>query len=430
MTSLSKALRAVALVLLSLAGNAYANFHLWRIDQVYSNADGTIQYIVMVALAGGQEFISGHTITVTQGSTVHTLAFTKDLPADTSSMSGGGYYGGGSTTYKSMLLATQGFAKLNIVTPDFIIPDNFLFTSGGGSINWGGGYDVFNYTSIPMDGDFALFRAGNTAFNAPQNFAGSMGSVAPTYEGLWWNSPAGSESGWGVNIAQQGGTLFATWFTYDTDASPMWLVMSDVTLTGNATYSGTIYQTSGPRFDQFDTTKVIVNPVGTATFSFSDGNTGTFQYTLKGVTQTKNITRQVYGSAPALCLLSGTPSTNYQDLWWGGSAQSGWGINLTQQSNILFGTWFTYDTTGKGMWVVMPDGVSTGPGTYTGKLYQTSGPRFDAFDPTKVVVTEVGSATLAFTDPSNGTFSYTVNGVTQTKAITRQVFATPTSVCN
>jgi hypothetical protein len=33
------------------------------------------------------------------------------------------------------------------------------------------------------------------------------------YEGIWWNA---SESGWGLNVAQQGNVLFATWFTYDT----------------------------------------------------------------------------------------------------------------------------------------------------------------------------------------------------------------------
>src|SRR5262249_18852770 len=29
---------------------------------------------------------------------------------------------------------------------------------------------------------------------------------ALNYEGLWWNSPGGSQPGWGINIAQQGDT--------------------------------------------------------------------------------------------------------------------------------------------------------------------------------------------------------------------------------
>jgi hypothetical protein len=33
------------------------------------------------------------------------------------------------------------------------------------------------------------------------------------YQGIWWNA---SESGWGINLAHQGDTVFASWFTYDT----------------------------------------------------------------------------------------------------------------------------------------------------------------------------------------------------------------------
>jgi len=42
------------------------------------------------------------------------------------------------------------------------------------------------------------------------------------YEGLWWAS-GGVEAGWGINFAHQGDVIFATWFTYDTDGSGLWL---------------------------------------------------------------------------------------------------------------------------------------------------------------------------------------------------------------
>ena len=56
-------------------------------------------------------------------------------------------------------------------------------------------------------------------------------------------------------------------------------------------------QNSGPRFDAYDTTKVVANPVGTTTLTFADGNDATFGYKvmvapLPGpVTQSKQITR-------------------------------------------------------------------------------------------------------------------------------------------
>jgi hypothetical protein len=61
--------------------------------------------------------------------------------------------------------------------------------------------------------------------------------AAPTplqsWQGLWWNAPAGSESGWGLSIAHQGDTLFATWFTYDTAGRPWWLALTANRITGD-----------------------------------------------------------------------------------------------------------------------------------------------------------------------------------------------------
>ena len=40
-------------------------------------------------------------------------------------------------------------------------------------------------------------------------------------DGLWWNSPGGSESGW-ENFAHQGDIVFATWLTYDLTGKALW----------------------------------------------------------------------------------------------------------------------------------------------------------------------------------------------------------------
>ena len=50
------------------------------------------------------------------------------------------------------------------------------------------------------------------------------------------------------------------------------------------------------------------------------------------------------------------------------------------------------------------------------------------FDPALVTPTAVGTGTLTFADVDNATFAYTVNGVSQTKAITRQAFG-PVPTC-
>ncbi len=120
---------------------------------------------------------------------------------------------------------------------------------------------------------------------------------------------------------------------------------------------------------------------------------------------------------------SPAPSTDYTDLWWNPD-ESGWGLNVTQHATrMIFAVWYTYGDDRKPAWFVLPSGNWTSSNTYTGLLYSVSGPPFNgAFDPTLVHSTAVGTGTLTFTDADHGTWSYTVNGVSGTKAITRQPY--------
>jgi hypothetical protein len=269
--------------------------------------------------------------------------------------------------------------------------------------------------------------------------------ATPTsYQGLWLRTPFAQESGWGINFTQQGTNLFATWFTYDTDGSGMWLVMSDGHQTSPNNFAGTLYRTTGPGFDASTFTPISQSnytQVGTFTVSFSDANTGSMTYTVNNVTQTKPIGRFIF-VAGTNCTVGGTAGStpNYTDLWWRkDGTEGGWGVNLVHQGDILFATWFTYQSGGtaslpaKGMWLVMSNLSKTSTGVYSGIIQRTTGPNpFDnavAFDPSKVVQTTVGNATFTFTDANNGTFNYTVNGVTQSKPITRLSFSSPATVC-
>ncbi|MGZ5099766.1 MAG: hypothetical protein ACXWGX_03300 [Usitatibacter sp.] len=431
----------LAASLLMISASSYATFHLWRITQLYSNADGSVQFIELTAMASGQQYLAGHTLKSSQGSTTHSYTFTTNLPGDSAEMSDGGYYGMMVTGFKSIVIGTQGFSSLGVVTPDYVVPNGFLFATNG-TVNWGEGADVFSYASLPTDGRLALMRGGNTDVNSPKNFNGEMGTVtlasAPmNFQALWRNAPAGTESGWGVNVTHQGDTLFATWFTYDTDGSGMWLVMSNGAKVGANAYSGALYRLTGPAFSaaSFDSTQVHLTQVGTATFTFTDENNGTFAYTVNGTSQSKSITRTIFASPVPVCAAGGAPGAtpNFQDLWWRSPAnsESGWGVNITHQGDILFATWFTYAADGKGLWLVMSSGNKTATNTYSGKLYRTRGPAFSAvpFDSTVVVLTEAGNATFTFSDANNGVFAYTVDGVSQSKPITRDVFSSPATVC-
>lgn len=140
---------------------------------------------------------------------------------------------------------------------------------------------------------------------------------------------------------------------------------------------------------------------------------------------TDNFSRfdQVYASIAAYLGTAGGGAIDYTDLWWN-PAESGWGLNLTQHaSGIIFGVWYTYGADGKRTWFVLPSGSWTSGNVYSGPLYASAGPAFNGpFDPTQVRRTQVGTATLTFTDAANGTFAYTVNGVAGVKSITRIAF--------
>jgi hypothetical protein len=403
-----------------------------------------VQFAELTALAGDQQHIKGHTIRASSGTAAHAFTITADLPGD--------------TLGHKLLVGTQSFAALGVVAPDIVVPDQF-FVQANGSVDWGEGSDAWSYGTLPNDGRLSVSRDGTTGANSPQNYAGVKGSVGgaafaglPSYQGLYYAFPAESESGWGVNVTHQGDTLFATWFTYDTDGSPMWLVMSNgmrqsefmgdpyyggsmMVLTDR--YAGAIYRTTGPAFSAtpFNGGLVGVTQVGNASFDYTDAEHPMFTYTVNGVTQSKVLTKQVFGTPMPSCY-EGLPSggaPNYQALWWASppGSESGWGVNITHQGDTLFATWFTYGADGKGQWLVMSNGAKTGTSTYSGTFYRTRGPAFSTspWNKAAVTVTAAGTGTFTFSDANTGTFAYTLDGVTQTKAITRQSFAAPASVC-
>lgn len=420
-----------------VASGALAEYHTFQIEQVFSNADGTIQFVVLHEIAGlnGENFLSGHAFTASQGATMQSFMFNANLPGGAS-----GYYGNmpSPTAFAHVLIATQGFVNLGLVMPDYVIPNGFLPLTNG-TINYAG-VDQVSYTALPTDGVSALNRSGMTVPNLSTNFNGQSASVtapapAVNYEGLWWAAPAESESGWGINFAHQGNIIFATWFTYDLTGKDWWLTMTAQN-TAPGVYSGTLYVTTGPAFNAvpFDPADVKLTPVGMGTLTFSDANDGSFAYTVNGVSQTKSITREVFGTLPtcATATTSLAAATNYQDLWWAAPAgvEAGWGVNLTEESNTIFATWFTYDLDGTPMWLSVT-AANTVPGAFMGTLYRTAGPAFNAvpFNPANVVLTAVGTASFTFSDGNDASFAYTVNGISQTKAITREVFQSPGTVC-
>ena len=282
-----------------------------------------------------------------------------------------------------------------------------------------------------------ILRGRSAAEVAPGPLEGVAAAPPPAapadhnVQGLWWQP---TESGWGVNLVQQGDLLFATWFTYDARGNGTWLVMSRGERFAPNAYAGVLYRATGPAFDaaSFDPSRVAREPVGLGAFLFDEAGQGAFVATIAGVTTSKPITRQVFASpVPACGFAASTATANFQDLWWLPS-ESGWGLNLAHQGDTLFATLFAYGADGDPLWLVGSNLARVAERTYSGELYRTTGPAFDArpFDPSRVSRIAVGTMTAAFdAGGGSGTVSYTVNGVARSKPISRYVFAAPVTAC-
>src|SRR6185503_18309324 len=146
-------------------------FHAFAFTEFYSNASGTIQFIELVNTGGtGEHFWDNTIFQVThEGSESHTFTVPSNLAAPTANGD-------------RVLLATQGFANLGIVTPDFIIPDGFLFIDGANIIfrNQSGSLvaDQVDYGALPADHELSLDDNGVTHSNSPTNYAGDSGHVS------------------------------------------------------------------------------------------------------------------------------------------------------------------------------------------------------------------------------------------------------------
>lgn len=144
--------------------------------------------------------------------------------------------------------------------------------------------------------------------------------------------------------------------------------------------------------------------------------TYTATYTNDAANQAKPVT--ISTSSPAAGPL------DYSDLWWGGTAESGWGITIAQKGLQQFNAFYVYDASGKPVWYVMSGGSWNADYTrLTGEVYQPSGSPFGDYDARRLQIgAAVGTATIIFNSVNDAVFDYTLNGVTGKKFISRFKF--------
>lgn len=156
-------------VLLSGVTSVWAGGHTWRINEVFSSADGTVQFIELIETCGG----SGET-------SMGSVDTNTSLPVDIANLAPG------TSASKRILLGTSNLQSFGGPAPDYIIPANF-FSLTGDTIQ----YIPYHNCSVasgtvPTNGTSSLNRATgcltstcplNVAVNSPTNFAGDSSPI-------------------------------------------------------------------------------------------------------------------------------------------------------------------------------------------------------------------------------------------------------------
>ena len=116
-----------------------------------------------------------------------------------------------------------------------------------------------------------------------------------------------------------------------------------------------------------------------------------------------------------------TLGTDFTDLWWGGAAENGWGLNVIHQNNIIFATLYVYNQDSTPRFFSGSETRATGTNSFSGPLYDTRGTFFGTvpYNAAAFTGTAVGTITLTFSSANQGTLQYNVGGTTVTKSITR-----------
>jgi hypothetical protein len=271
-------LASIAAALLLAAATGRAEYHTFQIEQIFSNADGTVQFVVMHEMFGqdGENLWMGNPLVSGQGMSSQTFTFNKNLPGGTPSYG----YGMGTpspTAHKRVLIGTAGFAALAIVTPDFVVPNGFI-PMAGGTLNYAG-VDSVTFAALPTDGVTAIDRNGTRIQNLATNFGGQSASVtaaAPAapivpVAGVWWDP---TESGSGYGLDYQNGVLIIQVYSYLAAGSAQWYLSAGPV--ANNVFTATLDKyTGGQCISCAYVAPTLVGNDGSITVTFTSPTTAT-----------------------------------------------------------------------------------------------------------------------------------------------------------
>jgi hypothetical protein len=154
---------------------ARAAFHLWEVNEIYSNADGSVQFVELITpdqpFANNEHFVAGHRLITSTANPDNVFTF----PTNLSTSIG--------TRNRTILIATPGFAQLpGAVTPDYTLPAVNFFSTVADTVRFDGnsgttGRIIFAASQLPTDGVMSINRNLTPGVNSPKNFLNQVGSL-------------------------------------------------------------------------------------------------------------------------------------------------------------------------------------------------------------------------------------------------------------
>jgi hypothetical protein len=172
------------------------------------------------------------------------------------------------------------------------------------------------------------------------------------------------------------------------------------------------------------------------TYSCNDGRSGSFNMSDVDVTQHGFTAPTSFGIVSAQRTSSSIRGDGYRTDLWFNPQESGWGLNIVEQGDTLFGTLFVYDAQGRARWYsasnltyeqcAPPDAASDCNGRYRGALVESTGPYFGtSFNPAAVTRRQVGTISLDTFGNNTAYADITIDGMTMTrKPLQRFAFRT------
>ena len=407
---------------------ADAAFHLFRIDQVYSSADSTVQYVVLRESTGsnGENFWAGQRLeTTSAGGAKQQFVFPSNLPSS-------------STASRRVLVATASFAALHLVTPDYTVPDGFI-PRGGGKVEYAGGVDEVDFPALPTDGATAFDRNNQPVAATPTNFAGATATLTVTtpppagspdlnqhgLTGSWFES---ATSGQGIeievfpNLTGPGVSLVqGAWFTFDSAPAggvdrERWYTFNGPGQSGGANVPVTIFRNVGGNFNATPVTQAT--QVGTGTLTFADCSNATLSYAFTDGTGRTGSIALTRLTPNVTCTVGTAPATNADFALSGNwfdvaTAGQGFVFDVNPASPAVFLTWYTYAPAGQMLgaagqrWFVgLLKPYTVGSHSVTLPLFETTGGVFDQATLPAPASVQVGTATVTFASCTSAQVSF------------------------